>query len=291
VRQVTKDVPELAPWLRWPVWVTAAVVVLPIRLLWEALLVLGRFLERYVGRPLLWLWHNVVVLPVVLFWRYLVVLPVVLFWRYAVVLPFGLLWEALRVLGRFLEQYVARPLVWLWQNAVVVPVVWLWRNAVVLPVVMFWRYAVVLPITYLVIGPLTWLWPRFVRALRWLGHWLIEVPWAWFARVIARLWRPLERALITLERGIELVLQGLFRWVLLPGWHGAGWILAQVYQWVLRPVGLAVAWGWRRTVLPLWRMAAAGGRWTRELVLRPASAVVTSVLATIRAQGGNAREG
>ena len=237
MRQVTKDVPELAPWLRWPVWVTAAVVVLPVRLLWEALLVLGRLLERYVGRPLLWLWHNVVVVPVLLFWRYLVVLPVVLFWRYAVVLPI--------------------------------------------------RYL----LHHLVIGLLTWLWPRFVRVLRWLGHWLIEVPWAWFAPVIARLWRPLERALITLERGIELVLRGLLRRVLLPGWHGAGWILAQVYRWVLRPVGLAVAWGWRRTVLPLWRMAAAGGRWTRESVLRPASAVVTSVLATIRAQGGSAREG
>ena len=90
--------------------------------------------------------------------------------------------------------------------------------------------------------------------------------------------------------------RGLVRWVLIPGWHGAGWILAQVYRWLLRPVGRAFVWVWRSlvwlwrvTVLPGWRLAAAGGRWVRQSVLRPAAAAARSMAGAVRSMAAAVR--
>jgi hypothetical protein len=258
---VTKDVPELAPWIRWPVWVLAAVVVLPLRLLWELLQALGGFLVRYVGRPLVWLWF------------YLVVVPGWWLLRHVVVPPLRLLRELLQALGGFLVRYVGRPLVWLWFYLVVVPGSWFLRHAIVRPLRFLLRY--------LVIVPLTWLWPGLVLVVPWLAYWLIAVPFAWCWRVSAPLLRFLGQALTALANGVGVLIRGIFQRVLMPGWQGAGWILGHIYRWVLRPVGRAVAWVWRRTVLPVWRVSAAGGRWIRESVLRPTAAMTKSMLAVL----------
>jgi hypothetical protein len=78
------------------------------------------------------------------------------------------------------------------------------------------------------------------------------------------------------------VLTGLARGVaavLIAGWRGAGWVLRQLYRWVLRPVGRAVAWCWRHTAVPAYRVLAAAGRWVRAAILRPAAGTARAVLA------------
>src|SRR5437899_978301 len=60
--------------IRLPLRIIALVIVLPVRLLWDALAAVGRALERYVlapfGRGLAWLGRWLVVVPAVALWRY-----------------------------------------------------------------------------------------------------------------------------------------------------------------------------------------------------------------------------
>lgn len=100
--------PEPPPWIQWPVRVVAVVVVLPFRVAWELLKVVGGFLERYVGRPLAWLWRRLVVVPLSRLAHWLVVVP-------------------LRWLARWVwthRAFLVRPLVFLVRYLVVVPVAW-----------------------------------------------------------------------------------------------------------------------------------------------------------------------
>ncbi|MCZ9344974.1 hypothetical protein NGM37_45235, partial [Streptomyces sp. TRM76130] len=63
--------------VRVPVRIVALVLVLPVRMAWDALVAAGRFLVRAVFRPLgravVWLGLVVFVRPVVALWRYAVV--------------------------------------------------------------------------------------------------------------------------------------------------------------------------------------------------------------------------
>jgi hypothetical protein len=220
---------ELPPpaWVHWPIRVLAVIFVLPFRLLWELLRYAGRFLARYVGRPLAWLWHYAVAVPLAFLWRYLVAVPLAFVWRYLIAVPVAFLWHYL----------IAVPASWLWEQAIRPALAWLWRHRRFL----IWPFAMLL--RYLVILPLGWLWA-----------------------VTAPMWRGLARGIAA---------------VLLAGWQGAGWVLRQLYRWLLRPAGLAVAWCWRHTVVPAYRMVAAGGRWVREEILQPAASVVRAVLVSL----------
>lgn len=95
--------------VRIPVRIVVLVLVIPVRLVWDALTAAGRAVDRSVlrplGRGLARLWHTVVVRPVAWAWRTLVVVPVAWTWRTLVVLPLG----------------------WIWRTLVVAPLVWLWR--------------------------------------------------------------------------------------------------------------------------------------------------------------------
>jgi hypothetical protein len=261
VSEVTQDAPEPPFWIRWPVWVIAVVVFLPLRLIWELLRLVGRLLKRYAGRPLAWCWREVVV---------------ALVWRYCVVPPFRMLRDVLGVVsallerlfawcwrqvlaGAFLGRYAIRPLAWLWQHVIA----WVWQYLVVRP---FWFL-----FRYLVIVPLEWLWPRLVVAPVLALNRMI----AWFVRVSAP-WRQ------ALAHGFAWLLRGIVRWVLWPGWRGAAAILVLIRQWLLRPMASAVASVWRWTVLPVWRVATAGARWLRESVLAPATVVVKNLFAAFR---------
>jgi hypothetical protein len=220
---------ELPPpaWIRWPIRVLAVLFVLPFRLLWELLGLIGRFLARYVGRPLAWLWHYAVAVPAAFLWHYLVAVPAAFLWHWLVVIPATWVWR-----------HALRPVLeWL----IVVPARWLWRH----------RRSLLRP---------------FVVVLRYL----LVVPFVWLWAVTAPVRRGLWWVLSGLGRGIAAVLTA--------GWRGAGWVLWQLYRWVLRPAGLAVAWCWRHTVVPAYRMIAAGGRWVREAILRPAAGMARAVL-------------
>ncbi|MFG2096400.1 hypothetical protein ACGFN2_22860, partial [Streptomyces sp. NPDC048612] len=78
--------------VRLPVRIVVLVLVVPVRLVWDALAALGRAVHRSVlrpvGRGLAWLGHTLVVVPVAWAWRTLVVAPAVWFGRY-VLAPVG----------------------------------------------------------------------------------------------------------------------------------------------------------------------------------------------------------
>ncbi|MEV4639686.1 hypothetical protein AB0J80_20245 [Actinoplanes sp. NPDC049548] len=218
--------PEPPPWVQWPVRVFAVVVVLPLRLAWELLSAVGRFLERWVGRPLAWLWHRAVMIPLSFLWRRLVVVPLSFLWRWSVVVPFSLL-------GRWFwahRRFLSRPFVWLLRYLVVVPVVWF--------------FSVTAPV-----------WQAVGRAVAWTLETLVSV--------------------------ITAVARVAYRWFLLPGWRGAGWLLRQLYRWILRPAGLVIAGVWRWTVVPAWRVAAGAGRWVRDTVVRPGAGMARAVLVSV----------
>ncbi|GLW72207.1 hypothetical protein Kpho02_45060 [Kitasatospora phosalacinea] len=135
-------------------------VVVPLRLLWELVVLVGRGIGWVVDKVLLW--------------------------------PLRLLWN--RVLWPVIYWLVVVPVGWLWRWLVVVPLTWLWEW-VLLPVLKaLWNY-VLAPIgrgtVYLAVG--------FCKVVAWLAYYLVAVPvrafWRWVLVPIGKgfyhgLWRP-----------------------------------------------------------------------------------------------------
>jgi hypothetical protein len=128
-------------WIHWPIRVLAVLFVLPFRLLWEALGYVGRFLARYVGRPLAWLWHHAVEVPAAFLWRYLIAIPAAFLWRYLIAIPAVFLWRYLFAIpGAFLWRYViAIPVAFLWHYLIAIPGAFLWHYLIVVPLVRAWQ--------------------------------------------------------------------------------------------------------------------------------------------------------
>ncbi|WP_229070325.1 hypothetical protein [Actinoplanes sp. DH11] len=211
-------------WIVWPVKALAFVVVLPFRLLWEGLRISGRFLLRYVLRPLAWLWEHAVVIPLAWLWRHLVVIPASWLWRYLIVVPARWLWRGIVTLGRWL----AWPFVWLWGAAIL---------------------------------------PALHAVMRWVVVPVAEFLWVW-------LLAPVGRAII---------------WFVRTGWDGTTWLGVRFYRYVLRPIGVALAWLWRYTFGALfrglayaWRMTVTPAvRWLHTQVLRPAAQATRDMLGAL----------
>jgi hypothetical protein len=206
------------------------IIVVPIRLLWEVLSALGRFVQAYVMRPIGWLLYNGLVRPLWWVLRVLVLRPL---WWVLLVLVLRPLWWVLRVL-------VFRPARWVWQR-ILVPLGRMFLRYVLKPLwtALAWVAAMVLvPFTYLA----RWL----VRGL--VAFWR-AVLWpvlAAFGRLIAQTWRLAGLVLFHL-----LVRPVRFLW-----------------RTLVRPVLRAIAYGWRATVVPaarwaraaVWEPARAAGR-------------------------------
>ncbi|MFI1499555.1 hypothetical protein [Streptomyces platensis] len=208
--------------VRLPVRIVVLVLVVPVRLVWDALAALGRAVHRTalrpLGRGLARLWHTLVVIPVAWTWRTLVVAPLGWFWR-SVLTPVG------------------RGVAWL-VRGLGVGLLWLGKALFVWPWVALWRYvlapvgrgiAVVVAwlVRYLVVVPARWL---YASVLTPVGHGI-----AWLVRGIGTV-------LATLVRWILVVpLVALWRYVLLP----AGRALAAVVTVVVREVGAAFGHCWR----------------------------------------------
>ncbi len=284
--------------IRIPVRIVVLVVVLPVRMVWDALAATGRLLDRTLlrptGRGLEWLYRKVLA-------------PV----------GRGLEWLCREVLAP-----VGRGLVWLLRAVLVWPWVGLWRYVVV-PVA---RYGIAVPAAWLyrtllrpagqgllqglsAVGEgLGWFLPRLGRALfvwPWVGLWRyvvvpvarygIAVPAAWLYR---RVLSPLGAGfLFLLEKLLLVPLAALFRYVLIPllrygiavpaVWldrhvltplgQGLGWCFRQAGRglgWFLPRLGRAVfVWPWvglwRYVVVPVVRYGIAVPAvwlWTRVLV-------------------------
>ncbi|MFC8394349.1 MULTISPECIES: hypothetical protein [unclassified Streptomyces] len=285
--------------IRIPVRIVALVVVVPVRMAWDALVVAGRFLNdtllRPLGRALLWVGRAVFVWPFVGLWRYvlvpsgkglvwlgkvLLVLPAIAFYRHVLTpLGHGATWLYARVLTPIGAGAWAGA-VWLGRYLVVVPALWLYR----------W---VLTPVGRAIAWGgkgLVWLGATVVTGvgtgLYWITRILLVLPalavWRWVlvpvGRVLAVVAREVGDALGHAWRvaghislAVGRFLGRLFRWVFV---EPVRW----VYRSVLTPVGHVV----RDTVLrPVGDAARAVGRATRQ-ALAAARASVRQARADFR---------
>ncbi len=264
--------------VRLPVRIVVLVLVLPVRMAWDALVVAGRFLRdtvlRPVGRALAWLGRALFVWPLVGLWRYVVV-------------P------------------VAKGVGWLGNVLLVVPAVWVYRW-VLTPVghALGWFFrgvgAVLAALGRGLYAGLTWFGRGVYCGLAWLARYLVVVPAGWlYAWVLT----PIGHLLAWCGRGLAWCGRGVL-WCLGRIVTGVGAVLywtvrillvlpaLAVWRWVLAPVGRALAVVGREVLDALvhaWRIAghlsravgralAALFRWT---VAEPARWVYRSVLTPV----------
>ncbi|MGW2477423.1 hypothetical protein [Streptomyces sp. NPDC001665] len=300
--------------IRIPVRIVVLLVVLPVRMVWDALVVTARAAERVLFRPLgravarlfdvlwryvcvplghalFWLARAVFVWPWVALWRHVVV-PVV---RYGIVLP--LQWAYAHLLTP-----LGHGLRWLYREVLVPAARWLgaalkWLLTVVfvMPVVLLWRYVLV-PVGL---------------AVAWLVRYLIVVPLAWtYRNVLTPVGHGIAWVLDLVIRGIEACFRGLgiaLRWLVVVLLVTP---VVWVYRHVLTPVGreiaaaLGIAWrvaGYlsRAVGRALARLArnliAAPVRWAYRTVCVPVGHFVRDALLTpagraLRAMGRTARQ-
>ncbi|MFJ3660954.1 hypothetical protein ACIPPM_10860 [Streptomyces sp. NPDC090119] len=275
--------------LRLPVRIVVLVLVVPVRLAWDALAAGGRFLHatvlRPLGRALLWVGRALFVWPFVALWRWgLVPVGTALRWLGHVLVVAPLTWayvHLLTPLGRGVYAYllapVGRGLAWLARGigallaaaglGLLTGAAWLVRHLLVVPA--RWLYVQVLsPVG----RALLWLADAALTgvgaALYWTLRILLVLPalalWRWVlapvGRVLAVVAREVGDALGHawrvaghLSRVVGRALGTLFRWIFV---EPARW----AYRTILTPVGHAV----RDAVLrPAAQAACEVGRVTR----------------------------
>lgn len=243
--------------IRIPVRIVVLVLVLPVRMVWDALVgcarAVDRTLLRPLGRALSWLFQALVVAPAgwlwawVLtpmglgvrwlawamlvwpwsaLWRYLVVPGV----RYGIVVPLGWLYTAvLTPLGHGLE-WVYRTLLAPAGRGIRTAVGWLLTVLLVWPVVAVWRYVLV---------PLG-------LAAAWSVRYLVLLPAVWtYRELLTPLGRGAAWLLDLLARGVAAGFRGL--------WAGLRLL-------VLVLLVTPLVWGYQRVLAPVGREVAAAFR-------------------------------
>ncbi|CAL9526537.1 hypothetical protein SUDANB6_03964 [Streptomyces sp. enrichment culture] len=292
--------------VRIPVRIVMLVLVLPVRMVWDALVVGARFLNdtvlRPVGRALLWLGRAVFVWPFVGVWRYVVVpvakglarlakvcvgVPAVWLYRWVLTpLGHGCAWVYARVLVPA-GHAVVRVLRAVGAGLAAV------GHAVYAVLGVLARYLVVVPAVWLH----TWVLAPVGRALAWCGRGL-----AWCVRRAAT---GIGVALYWVARVLfVLPAVGVWRWVLVPvgrvlavagrevraalghAWRVAGYVslavgraLGTLLRWI---VVEPVRWVYRGVLTPV-------GHVVRDAVLRPAAEVAREVGRAVRQALGSAR--
>ncbi|MFJ9536579.1 hypothetical protein ACIRPX_04900 [Streptomyces sp. NPDC101225] len=248
--------------IRLPVRIVVLVLVLPLRMAWDALAVTGRFLGdsvlRPVGRALLWSARALFVWPFAALWRYVLV-------------PVG------RVLARLGHALVAVPLEWL-HRSVLTPLAhalaWLARHLLVAPAL--WLYAAVLaPAGRAIAWCLTGLLRGVGLVLTGVGtvlYWILRVLLVLPALV---LWRwalvPVGRLLAVFGQEVGQALG--------HAWRVAGRISLAVG----RALGSLVRWIFVEPVRRLYRAVLTPvGHAVRDAVLRPAAEAARGVGRAVR---------
>ncbi|WOX24389.1 hypothetical protein [Streptomyces solicathayae] len=315
---VTGPGPEgcLTAFIRIPVRVVVLVVVVPVRMLWDVLVVGARFVDRTmvrpVGRALAWFFGRVVGVPAGWLYRH-VLTPVghALAWFLTgVAVVFGWIVERLGIgLSWLLKAVFVWPWVGLWRYVVVpvarygiaVPAVWLYRHLVtplghglswalatlvVAPLGALWTYVVVPLVRYGIVVPAAWLYGSVLAPL---GRGLVTALFVWP-------WRHLVVPVVTY--GIVVPLSWLWRRVLVPVgrevgdalvvcWRIAGYVsraVGRAVKWVAwNLVGRPVAWFYRDVCTPV-------GHFVRDRVWAPARAVAVEAGRAARAALVSARD-
>ncbi|MFD7325713.1 hypothetical protein ACFV9D_32325 [Streptomyces sp. NPDC059875] len=253
----------LTAFVRIPVRIVVLLVVVPVRMVWDALVVCARAVDRVLlrpaGRALAWLGRALFVRPWVWLWRRVVV-PVV---HYVLVVPAVWLYrQVLTPLGHGL----VRLFTWLAKALFVWPWVALWRYVLV-PVARYgigvpavWAYRWILAplgagVGFLVLG----LWRYLVVPVARYG---IALPLVWlYTRILTPIGHGLSWALTGLGRGLAWLFTGIGRAL---AWLGKAlffWPWVALWRYVLVPVvryGIVVplGWLWRRVLAPLGREIA-----------------------------------
>ncbi|MFH9264084.1 hypothetical protein ACH4KN_07455 [Streptomyces sp. NPDC017546] len=243
--------------IRIPVRIVVVVLVLPVRMVWDALTALwhaadrvllrplgralARLLDTLVTTPLTWLytwvltplgkaasWLVVALLlwPWIGLWRYVVV-PVARYgiaaaavWLYrAVLTPLG---HGLRWIGTALLAPAARGLA--------TGLTWLFITLLVLPLAAAWRYVIVPVAHYGLIVPVVWLYEAVLTPLGLGAAWVLGRLWQGTAWALGRLWRGTAAT----GRGLGVALVWLVMTLLVAP---ASW----TYRRILAPVGREAA--------------------------------------------------
>ncbi|MFJ9103709.1 hypothetical protein ACIRJM_35185 [Streptomyces sp. NPDC102405] len=235
--------------IRIPVRIVVLVLVVPVRIVWDAFVVVGRFLRDSVLRPL---------------WRALVVWPCVALWRYVVV-PLA------KAVGWLAKVLVVIPLVWLYRY-VLTPVgqgiAWLARR---IAAGLVWLYARVLtPVGHGIV----WLLKGVGAVLTLIGRgiaWVLRGMAAGLVWVYARMFTPVGHGIVWLLKGVGAVLA----WIFTPIGRAIVWCargLAWLAGTVVTGIGVALYWMarillflpvvalWRWVLAPLGRVLAVVGR-------------------------------
>ncbi|ARH91210.1 hypothetical protein [Streptomyces sp. MOE7] len=257
--------------VRFPVRVVVLILVVPVRLLWDALATAARAVDRTVlrplGRGLALLWRTLVLRPVAWTWRTLVVLPLAWVWRTLVVAPLALVWRhVLAPLGRGLALVVRGLGAGLW---------WLGHRLVVVPA--RWLYAWVLAPVGRAVG---WVLTGVVTVLAALVRWIVLIP-------AVALWRyvlgPVLGALATV---LTVVVREVAD-ALGHCWRVAGAISRAVGRFLgavlRRLVAEPLRWAYRHVLTPL-------GHAVRDGVWRPVRRALRGVRETVRQTRGEIRK-
>ncbi|PSK72626.1 hypothetical protein C6W96_10590 [Streptomyces sp. CS149] len=255
--------------IRIPVRIVVLVLVLPARMVWDALTALwhaaDRVLLRPLGRALLWLLDTLVLTPLAwLYTRVLTPLGKAAAWLAVTLLiwPWIGLWRY--VIVPVARYGIAVPAVWLYAH-VLTPLGhglrWI-GTTLLLPALHGLGNGIGWLITVLLIVPLEFLW-RYVAVP--VVRYGLVVPVVWlYANVLTPIGLGTAWVLSKLRQGTA--------WTLGTLWQGTAWVLAQLWRGIAatgRGLGLAVAWlamtllvapiGWtyRRILTPVGREIAA----------------------------------
>jgi hypothetical protein len=193
--------------------IPALIVVVPLRLLWEMLSVIGRFADAYLLRPLGWLLYHGAVRPLGWLRRVLILIP--LRWIGAtIIVPFG------RLILRYLLRPVWPILAWMvalllapfvyvagWIGRGLAALWGLFRPALVATawsIVHAWRLAGVV-LFHILVRPAVWIWQKVVmpvlRGLRWTWR-TVVVPLARWLRT--HVGEPVRTAARSVSRALGL---------------------------------------------------------------------------------------
>jgi hypothetical protein len=305
----------LAQVVRVPVRVVVVLVVVPVRMVWDVLVLCGRAVERVLlrplGRALAWIfekvltpvaravgWVATVILKALFYW------PWVALWRYVVVpvVTYGLVVPVVWAYRQLLTP-LGHGIAWLVEHLLLAPARWIHRTlltplghgtAAVLtwlgkalfywPWVALWRYVVVPVVTYGLVVPVVWVYRQVLTPL---GHGI-----TWLLRTLGRGFAWLVRTLLVVP------VVWLYRYVLAPvgreiaaavavAWRIAGYISRAVgrgLKWLAwNLVGRPASWFYRGVCTPV-------GHFVRDAVWRPAARAAAQAGRAARAALASARE-
>ncbi|NEC18160.1 hypothetical protein, partial [Streptomyces parvus] len=243
--------------IRIPVRIVVLVLVLPARMVWDALTALwhaaDRVLLRPLGRALLWLLDTLVLTP--LAWLYTSVLtplgkaaawlavalfvwPWIGLWRYVIVpvVRYGIAVPAVWLYAHLLTP-LGHGLRWI-GTALLLPALhglgngigWLITVLLIVPLEFLWRYVAVPVVRYGLVVPVVWLYANVLTPIGLGTAWVLSMLWQGTAWVLAQLWRGIAAT----GRGLGLAVAWLVMTLLVAPF-------VWTYRRILAPVGREIA--------------------------------------------------